>query len=371
MKVCVYAIAKNEEKFVDRWVTSMREADYICVLDTGSEDKTVEKLADWGVTVRREIIDPWRFDAARNRSMGLIPGDTDICVCTDLDELFRPGWRKLLEKAWTEGTEQLRYTYIWNFNGRGEPGTTFLYEKIHAHGVFEWEHPVHEVLRRTDGKRGWRKAEEPGIVLEHHPDPEKSRAGYLALLELSVREAPEDDRNAHYLGREYMFWGRWDDAIRQLKAHLAMPAAVWEPERCASMRFLSRCYLAKGDCREAMRWALRAVAEAPELREPWVQAQEAAYAAERWEAVVFCGERAVEIQEKSGTYINEEKAWGAYPWDAMAYAYYKLGEVRMAEQATLRALAEEPDNERLLRNLGFYKATEWSAVCEDEGGGGM
>ena len=46
MKICVYAIAKNEEKFVDRWVHSMREADYICVLDTGSTDATVELLAD-------------------------------------------------------------------------------------------------------------------------------------------------------------------------------------------------------------------------------------------------------------------------------------------------------------------------------------
>ena len=44
MKVIVYAIAKNEEKFVDRWVDSMQEADEIIVLDTGSTDKTVEKL---------------------------------------------------------------------------------------------------------------------------------------------------------------------------------------------------------------------------------------------------------------------------------------------------------------------------------------
>ena len=357
MKICVYAIAKNEEKFVDRWVHSMREADCICVLDTGSEDKTVELLADRGVRVRQEVIDPWRFDTARNRSMDLIPADTDICVCTDLDEIFRPGWRKLLEEAWTKGTEQLRYTYIWNFNERGEPGTSFLYEKIHAPGVFEWEHPVHEVLRRTDGKTGWKKAEAPEIVLEHHPDTEKSRAGYLELLELSVRESPEDDRNAHYLGREYMFRGRWDDAIAQLKAHLAMPAATWAPERCASMRFLSRCCLAKGDRREAMRWALRAAAEAPELREPWVQAQETAYAMEDWEGVVFYGERAVEIQEKSGTYINEDSAWGAYPWDAMAYACYRLGDMKRAVQATLRALAEEPDNRRLKNNLDFYTGT--------------
>ena len=39
-KICVYAICKNEEKFVDKWLESMSEADYIVVLDTGSTDNT-------------------------------------------------------------------------------------------------------------------------------------------------------------------------------------------------------------------------------------------------------------------------------------------------------------------------------------------
>ena len=38
MRVTVYAISKNEEKFAARWVKSMAEADHICVLDTGSTD---------------------------------------------------------------------------------------------------------------------------------------------------------------------------------------------------------------------------------------------------------------------------------------------------------------------------------------------
>ena len=37
MKICVYAISKNEEKFVSRWVNSMKEADEIYVLDTGKK----------------------------------------------------------------------------------------------------------------------------------------------------------------------------------------------------------------------------------------------------------------------------------------------------------------------------------------------
>lgn len=358
MKICVYAISKNEEKFTDRWVTSMKEADHICVLDTGSTDRTVEKLADMGVRVSSKEIRPWRFDRARNESMSLIPEDADICVCTDLDEVFRPGWREALERAWKPGVEQVRYSYIWSFDKMGRPGTQFLGEKIHAPGVFEWCHPVHEVLRRTDGAERWGVAAAPEIVLEHHPDCKKSRSSYLPLLELSVKEAPEDDRNAHYLGREYMYYGMYRKAIEQLKRHLAMKSAVWEPERCASMRFISRCYMGLGEKREAMRWALRAIAEAPETREPWVQAVEAAYSLGRWQDVLFYGSKALCIRARPKSYINEERAWGIYPLDAMAYACYKLGDMSSAREFTLQALKMEPENERLKNNMKYYGGDE-------------
>lgn len=43
-KVCVYAICKDEMKFLDKWLDSMSEADYIVVLDTGSIDGSYEFL---------------------------------------------------------------------------------------------------------------------------------------------------------------------------------------------------------------------------------------------------------------------------------------------------------------------------------------
>ncbi len=48
MKICVYAICKNEEKFIDRYMDSMSEADKVFVLDTGSVDASVEKLKNRG-----------------------------------------------------------------------------------------------------------------------------------------------------------------------------------------------------------------------------------------------------------------------------------------------------------------------------------
>ena len=226
-RVCVYAICKNEAKFARRWMASMSEADDIVVLDTGSTDGTPELLRSLGASVTEEVISPWRFDTARNRSMELIPPDTDICVCTDLDEVFHPGWRELLERAWSPGAGQATYRYTWSFQPDGSEGVVFWYEKAHARWGYQWVHPVHEVLCWTGPGKPGPTVVADGVQLDHHPDPKKSRGQYLPLLELSVAEDPEDDRNVHYLGREYLYYGRWDDCIATLKRHLAMPSADW------------------------------------------------------------------------------------------------------------------------------------------------
>ena len=97
-KVVVYAIANNEAKFAEQWAKNMSEADEIYVLlDPTCSDNTKEILEANGVKVKEKLIRPWRFDRARNESLKLVPKDADICVCTDLDELFDPGWRQILE----------------------------------------------------------------------------------------------------------------------------------------------------------------------------------------------------------------------------------------------------------------------------------
>jgi len=188
MRIAVYAICKNESQFVDRWMDSMSEADQVVVLDTGSTDDTVERLKKRGAQVTVELISPWRFDVARNRSLDLVSEDTDICVCTDLDEVFHPGWRAALERAWQPGAGQATYRYTWSFNPDGSEGVVFWYEKAHARYGYQWIHPVHEVLKWVgEGVPGPTVTVE-GMQLDHHPDPTKSRGQYLPLLELSVEE---------------------------------------------------------------------------------------------------------------------------------------------------------------------------------------
>ena len=351
MIVCVYAICKNESKFVDRWMDSMREADSVYVLDTGSADDTAALLRARGAQVTVETISPWRFDTARNRSLELVPDDADICVCTDIDEYFHPGWRMLLEEAWKPGTTRAAYRYTWNFNPDGSEGYVFWTEKAHSRHGYVWTHPVHEVLSWVgEGQEGGKVYVE-GMQLDHRADNSKSRSQYLPLLEQSVLEEPDDDRNMHYLGREYYFHSMWDEAIITLKRHLLLPKATWRDERCASMRYIARCYAAKGDMGEAKRWLIRAVAEAPHLREPYLELAERMYEERNWDAVAALCRDALKITERPRTYICEAEAWGSMPWDLLSLGLYYTGRPSEAVDAAKTAQKLSPKDERIARNI--------------------
>ncbi len=114
MKIAVYTIALNEEKFVERWYESAKDADYLLIADTGSTDKTVKLAKKLGVNVINISIKPWRFDDARNAALASLPDDIDMCISLDMDEVLDEGWREALEK--TTGTQILyRYTHSWNW----------------------------------------------------------------------------------------------------------------------------------------------------------------------------------------------------------------------------------------------------------------
>ena len=351
-RVTVYAICKNEAQFARRWMASMSEADQVIVLDTGSEDGTPDILRELGADVTREQVEPWRFDTARNRSLTLVPENVDICVCTDLDEVFRPGWRAALERAWCPGVGQAHYPYIWSFTADGKDGVVFWADKIHARHGWHWAGPVHEVLRSDAPVRA---VFVPDIRLEHHPDPAKSRGQYLPLLELAVAEEPENDRNVHYLGREYLFYGRWAEAQEMLLRHLRLPAAVWPEERCASMRYLSRCARELGRPDEEEQWLLRACAEAPALREPWLDLARLFLRREDWHGVVWAARRALRITKRPETYLTEPEAWGELPYDLLAVALYYLGDYRHALAMGEEALKRSPMDRRLRENVRLMR----------------
>lgn len=349
-KVCVYAICKNEEKFIDRWMDSVHEADMVIVTDTGSTDGTVEKLRARGAVVYCESIVPWRFDIARNTAMDHIPEDIDICVSNDVDEVFEKGWREKLEKVWKSSHTRARYLFTWSYNPDGTPKKQFAMEKIHRRHGFRWIHPVHEVLK-YDGEDPDSVVFVPGMILNHYPDLSKPRTQYLPLLELSAKENPQDDRTSFWLGREYMYRKEHDKCITELSRHLKLPSARWNEERSASMRFISKSYQAKGNIKLAKVWLYRAIAECPNVREPYLYMARLGYLQNDWPLVYLMTEKALDIKTKTGSYLVETDAWGYPLYDLGAICCYRLGLLEKSYHYAVTACKMEPGDARLKRNL--------------------
>jgi tetratricopeptide (TPR) repeat protein len=345
MKIAVYTIAKNEEQFVERWAESCKDADYRFILDTGSTDNTVAQAAALGVEVAVASISPWRFDDARNAALALLPADIDFCIALDMDEILVEGWREKLESIKPETTRP-RYQYTWSWNG-DKPGLQYGGDKIHSRHGYRWKHPVHEVIvtDRTEEVQEW-----IGLEIHHHPDNTKSRGQYFPLLELAVAEDPFDDRNQYYLAREYFFNGMYDKAAAMFKRHVANQRATWGPERAASYRYLAKC-----EPDNAEQYLLNAVNEAPGRREALVELGQHYYSIGLWEAATGPLKKAVAVEEKPLDYLCEEFAWGGLPYDLLAVCLYNLGAKAEAYRYGSIALDLAPDDERLARNMEFYK----------------
>ncbi|MDD7150343.1 MAG: glycosyl transferase family 2 [Bacilli bacterium] len=291
---------------------------------------------------------------ARNLSLDMVPNDADICVCIDLDEVLEVGWRKKLEKIWNIDINRLRYNYNWSLDDKNNPIVNFYIEKIHTRNNYKWIHPVHEVLKYT-GNGTERFITTDDITVNHYPDNNKSRSNYLPLLELSVKESPNNDRNMHYLGREYMYYGRWNECIDTLINHLNLPSATWKDERSASMRFIARSYINLKRYDEARMWLDKAIREAPYLRDPYVERALLEYQLSNYKEVEKYAKEALKIRKHEKNYINEPFSWNHTIYDLLSISLFYQGKLEESLFYSEKALRMSPNDDRLIKNNKIIK----------------
>jgi len=356
LNICVYAISKNEEIFVDRFCKAASDADMIMIADTGSTDATVELAKSYGAVVHEICITPWRFDDARNAALALVPRDVDVCVSLDLDEVLQPGWREEIERVWLDGTTRLRYGFDWG------AGIVFQYEKIHARHGYRWVHPCHEYP--VPYLINEQYAQTDMLMVIHKPDPTKSRGQYLPLLAMSVTEDPHDPRNAFYYARELSFHARWQQAIDECNRYLALPGATWANERCYAYRVMSRCYAELGDFDNAIKMARLGVIEAPQTREPWCEIAKLAYQRGLWAECYGAAVSALAIEQREWVYTVDPEVWGAMPHDFASIAAWHLGLKDEAIKQVKLAINKSPDDERLRANYVLMSGAANSESAE-------
>lgn len=370
MKICVYAICKNESKFVKKWLDSMQEADYIVVLDTGSTDGTYKMLKeDSRVTrVEREVIKPWRFDVARNKSLELVPEDTDLCVCTDLDEVFEAGWADVIRANYRPDTDRMFYTYAWSHNNAGEPTNVFRYDKIHTRNHYKWIYPVHEILMPDFSDRPQRTIDLGQLVWLHHfPDNSKDRNYYFDLLELSCKENPTDCHVQMLYAREWLIkYDKTKDVTcrdRSLEEYLKcldMPE-ISQPYR---KEVLLHCLLSVacifediGEYDKVVWYCQEFIKEDYTYRDPYLLIAEVYNRlGEKTGTKGFFilaesyVKTAEEYTQRHYSWVERENTFTGWLEDIMAVAQCKIGKFESASRYAEVAVSHNPTDVRLLRN---------------------
>lgn len=358
--VSVYAIARNEASFAERWYECAKEADEVCVLVNNSTDDTADILRRLGAKVTVKDYDDWSFAVARNEAMSLVSPESEILFTFDLDETIAPGWRKTLEEAWiaeeAKGNRPVAcvYKYIWSFLPNGQEAQSFSISKIHANGIGRWKYRCHELLTELNGYRFFLKQ----FVVEHHQNTGTNRSRYLGLLKKDAADLPQDDRVAFYYARELMYEENWSKSIEEHKRHLSLRSATWKAERAASMRNIATCYEHLKSSAKQELWLWKAAAEDPNHREAYFRLGQMFLASKDYKSALDTLAKCIAIKEPSLEYISPPIVWSGYPHFLYSQALWWNNDWDGAVREVEKAVSLEPNNKEFIEQMHGMKATK-------------
>lgn len=296
MILSIYAICKNEQlkikEFLDYHLKELRTTDYFVLLDTGSTDDTFKIISEYSkkfknIIVKQEIINPWRFDTARNNCLSLVPANVDICVSLDIDEKLSENWREEIENNFDPLLNKLHFPYVysWDPNIKDMPKSAAYEEKVHSRNEYKWIHLVHESLQYIGTNKERRKIVEKPI-LYHYPDENKKR-NYLELCKKSAEEEPNDPWVSNYYAQELRLSGKIEDSINESKRLLTITnnyysndnyekneVSVIKNLRSSICSEISDMYISEQNNILAFNYIMKAIGEYPNNRDVWIKLAE-------------------------------------------------------------------------------------------------
>lgn len=246
IKIAVYAICKDEIENIEKFIHCFSVADYLCILDTGSTDGTWEYLQTMkqsysNLIIDQKIVNPWRYDTARNLSLQLVPDDTVMYFMVDLDEIIKEdNWIFYMKACWDPLFSRGGYMY----NRRVDKNTDAIIQnfkeyRIHSK-IWHYKGIVHEQLYDIADSRGFSYDEVINIPITvwHYP-LKPNREIYIELCERGVQEEPDNWIMHLQLAAEYEVHEQYEKAIEEYRNIIIKQNTLLSPE-------IGRCYTSLG-----------------------------------------------------------------------------------------------------------------------------
>ncbi len=257
MKISAVLIVKNEKDHIKDVLTSLVGVDEIIVVDTGSQDDTVELARAAGAQVFTDYSWNDDFAAARNHALAKCTGDWVISI--DADEVLEDGGiakiRALLENA---RPDQLHFSVEMTAKHVGNKHN--LPRIIRNDGQVRWVGAAHETLfpvqrNLTDVVITY------GSSTAHQLDPDRM----LRILAKVVASPEGTPRDLYYYAREYYYRQDYVNAMRLWEEYVSI--ATWLPEKTDALLYIARCAFYTGQGDKARETCLEAITHNPDFKE--------------------------------------------------------------------------------------------------------
>jgi glycosyltransferase involved in cell wall biosynthesis len=365
-KICVYTICKNEEKNVQRWYNSVKDADAIVVIDTGSTDNTWNELLSCGDNMYIEQFiqtNGFDFSVARNfsldqaRSVCTSP-DEWIYVTLDLDEFIDEGGITAIKDNWLSEYDTMLLRGIVDSEGN----EMFLKHKIHSSNpAWIWKRAVHEILELPEKKqKDWVTSPNAYTSYTHEQDKTKQR-DYYELLKKDYEQDPTNIKTLMYLAWEAYehgdldeFFLRSEDAIQQITSNESDELYL-DYENLIQAYINCYTYMKHKNDKENMLQALNAAisvvenGDFPAIRRVYILRGDYYNEFKMFSEAIADYERALSIKEHPFCWI-ETPHNDAELYSSISNAYYYSGDYLSSLAYAECAVSMDPDNDRYVNN---------------------
>ena len=243
MRLSVALIVRDEEATLPGCLESVRGADEIVILDTGSTDQT-KKIA--GRFTNQVHTAEWRddFSAARNHVRNLCGGDWIYSI--DADHINETPVEEIRAEI-----DRITGHRVASITIGGHHKAAWLWKNDPD---IQWVGRVHEVLN-------FPATIETAIRQSIVPRGYSNTARNLRILQKS----PDSPRTRFYLGREYFELGDYEKAVQWMKHYLQAPA--FPAEEAEAWLTLSKAHWQLHQGPEARAACLQAIGTNPDFTE--------------------------------------------------------------------------------------------------------
>ena len=271
MNITLYAICKNEEKNVEKFIETSKKFSHTVVVDTGSTDKTVELLKEAGIDVyehpqSREEFD---FSKARNQALSYVKTDWAFSLDfnEDIDEFFPEGLDVISEEFTSFNHER------YDKEGEQEPiKSDEIYVRFHRTKNYKWDNAIHEmpVFVPTED---YPKEISVDTTIKITKDINRTVDKQLFYLSICEREYQKNSDNWYYVRfiyNHYLSVQNFKKALEYGQEFLNLSKPYFNTFRIQVFINCSQILLMLGDVQKGANYAFHAVSEAMNMGEPYM-----------------------------------------------------------------------------------------------------